>query len=157
MKKYFLSILLFIACLFYIACGGSSESEKSKLDSTAENKDEIKPNGNLGIGKFTKVELAKSLDDSLIALGAKIYGIKCWTCHKMNNERLVGPGWKNITKRRTPEWIMNFLTNMDEMLNKDPDATAMIATWYIKMPQQNLTEEDARALLEYMRKNDDEK
>jgi hypothetical protein len=52
---------------------------------------------------------------------------------------------------------MNFSTNVDEMLNKDPKAQAMLEECLVRMPNQNLSEQDARNVLEFMRKNDGEK
>jgi pyruvate-formate lyase-activating enzyme len=66
----------------------------------------------------------------------------------------VGPGWKAVTSRHSAEWIMNFVTNTDEMLNKDPKAQAQLEICLVRMPNQNLSDEDARALYEFMRKND---
>jgi hypothetical protein len=68
--------------------------------------------------------------------------------------KLVGPGWKGVTARHTPEWIMNFATNPDAMLAKDPKAQAMLEICLVRMPNQNLTDEDARNIYEFMRKND---
>ena len=73
---------------------------------------------------------------------------------QLSDEKVVGPGWKDVTTRRKPEWIMNFVTNVDEMIDKDPNAQAMLETCMVRMPNQNLTDEDARAVLEFMRKND---
>ncbi len=86
--------------------------------------------------------------------GQKIAEMKCESCHKMTDERLVGPGWKGVTQRHSPEWIMNFMTNTDEMLDKDPKAQAMLEICMVRMPNQNLTDQDARDILEYMREND---
>jgi cyclopropane-fatty-acyl-phospholipid synthase len=52
---------------------------------------------------------------------------------------------------------MNFATNAEEMLNKDPHAIAMLEECLIRMPNQNLTEKDARSIVEFMRKNDGQK
>jgi len=49
---------------------------------------------------------------------------------------------------------MNFVTNTDEMITKDPKAQAMLEICLVRMPNQNLTDTDARDLLEFMRKND---
>jgi hypothetical protein len=76
------------------------------------------------------------------------------SCHKLTDERLVGPGWKGVTQRRTPEWIMNFATNVDEMLARDPEAQAQLEICLVRMPNQNLTDDDARGVFEFMRKND---
>jgi hypothetical protein len=40
------------------------------------------------------------------------------------------------------------------MLSKDPKAQAMLEVCLVRMPNQNLTDEDARSILEFMRKND---
>jgi cytochrome c2 len=32
--------------------------------------------------------------------GEKAAGVKCTSCHKMTDERLVGPGWKGVTERQ---------------------------------------------------------
>ena len=60
---------------------------------------------------------------------------------------MVGPGWKGVTTRHTPEWIMNFITNTDEMMDKDPKAQAQLEICLVRMPNQNLSDEDARHCL----------
>ncbi|MBX7108710.1 MAG: cytochrome c [Chitinophagales bacterium] len=121
-------------------------TEHPELEDEAEN--------NRGIGKFKSVDLPATLDAQLATAGKAVYDMKCYSCHKLTEERLVGPGWKGVTGRRAPEWIMNFSTNTDEMLNKDAQAQAMLETCLIRMPNQNLTDEDARKVLEFMRQND---
>ena len=69
-------------------------------------------------------------------------------------EKLVGPGWKGVTTRFRPEWIMNFITNTNEMLEKDPAAQKQLEICLVRMPDQSLPDDDARHLLEFMRKND---
>lgn len=80
--------------------------------------------------------------------------MKCASCHKLTNEKLVGPGWKGVTDRRQPEWIMNFVTNTEEMLHKDTAAQNLLEVCLVQMPNQNLSDDDARSVLEFMRKND---
>lgn len=107
-----------------------------------------------GIGKFTKVDVATSLDVAKADAGIKVYEMKCASCHKLTGEKLVGPGWQGVTSRRKAEWIMNFVTNTEEMLNKDAAAQAQLELCLVRMPNQNLTDDDARNVYEYMRKND---
>ena len=83
-----------------------------------------------------------------------IQSVKCSSCHKLTDERLVGPGWKGVTKRQKPEWIMNFITNPDPMIDKDPELQAQLELCLVRMPNQSLSDADARSLLEFMRKND---
>jgi len=107
-----------------------------------------------GIGRFKKIELTSSLDEKMISAGETVYNIKCASCHKLNGEKLTGPGWQGVTIRRTPEWIMNFITNTDEMLDKDTAAQNMLGDCGVRMPNPSLSDDDARATLEFMRRND---
>ncbi len=161
MKKLF---VLGIITVFLAACGGngkeSTQSESAVSDSGGEKmpnpggSDVAKYDPNRGTGKFTHVDIADKLDPAMAAAGDKIYEVKCSGCHKLTDEKLVGPGWKGVTSRQKPEWIMNFVTNTDEMITKDPKAQAMLEICLVRMPNQNLTDTDARDLLEFMRKND---
>jgi len=140
------------------ACGNQN-STKTDVPNSAEPKKEAAAGNpsydpNRGEGKFTKVELGATLDAAKATEGEKVFGVKCSSCHKVTEEKLVGPGWKGVTQKYTPEWIMNFITNTDEMLNKDPKAQAQLEICLVRMPNQNLTDDDARNLLEFMRKND---
>ena len=49
---------------------------------------------------------------------------------------------------------MNFITNPDPMIDKDPKLQAMLELCLMRMPNQSLSDVDARNVLEYMRKND---
>ncbi len=49
---------------------------------------------------------------------------------------------------------MNFITNTSVMLDKDLVAQSLMVTCVVRMPNQNLSDEDARAILEFMRSND---
>jgi len=59
-----------------------------------------------------------------------------------------------VTTRRAPDWIMNFITNPDPMIDKDPAVQAMLEMCMVRMPNQSLSDKEARDLLEFMRKND---
>jgi mono/diheme cytochrome c family protein len=107
-----------------------------------------------GSGKFKHVDLQPTPQPNLVAAGKSTYELKCSACHKLTGEKLVGPGWLGVTSRHTPEWIMNFATNTDEMIDKDPKAQAMLQVCMVRMPNQHLSDEDARNILEFMRNND---
>lgn len=107
-----------------------------------------------GEGKHSTVEISPTLDVAAAEAGAKIQSVKCASCHKLSGEKLVGPGWKGVTERRTPVWLMNFITNPDPMINKDPALQAQLELCLVRMPNQGLTDDEARQILEFMRKND---
>ena len=156
MKK--LAIVLFLGALI-ASCGGGAGSDTK---ATADPYDATKKtdNGNQsydpkrGEGKFTKVDVPAALDATMAVNGEKTFGVKCSSCHKLTGEKLVGPGWQGVTARNTPEWIMNFVTNTDAMITKDPKAQAQLEICLVRMPNQNLSDDEARSLYEFMRKND---
>jgi mono/diheme cytochrome c family protein len=154
MKKVF--VMLFAAALFAACSGGSDNNASAKSDADAANATTGNPSydPHRGEGKFTKVEVVDKLDATMADAGKKIYDVKCSACHKLTTEKLVGPGWSGITKKFTPEWIMNFITNPDAMIDKDPQLQAQLEICLVRMPNQNLSDEDARNILEFMRKND---
>jgi mono/diheme cytochrome c family protein len=139
--------------LWLYACSGNDASKKEEAGTSAAT-DPSAYDPNRGAGKFTKVEVSATLDKVMAEAGQKVYDVKCASCHKTTDEKLVGPGWKGVTTRHTPEWIMNFTTNPDEMLQKDPKAQAMLEICLVRMPNQNLTDDEARHVYEFMRKND---
>ena len=154
MKKF-----LVTACVLLLlyACSDSGKSDNSNANGSAEKTDTATPateSNEKGIGKFTDVKLDPTVNQQMATKGQNVYDVKCSACHKLTEEKLVGPGWKGVTSRHKPEWIMNFATNVEEMLNKDPKAQAQLEICLVRMPNQNLTDDDARNVLEFMRKND---
>jgi len=102
-----------------------------------------------GIGPVKKIELA-AIDPKLAEKGKGLFTLKCSACHKLP-ERYVGPALAGVTKRRRPEWIMNMMLNPQEMIQKDSTAQDLFAEFLVPMTFQNVTEADARAILEYLR------
>ena len=157
MKKS-IYIASFALSIVFSACGGG---EKTTTDAPQEPpksmiEEKAAYDATKGEGKFTAEALAISdkLDAAMAKTGEDATNVKCASCHKMTDEKLVGPGWKDVTKRRKPEWIMNFITNPDPMIDKDPAVQAMLETCLVRMPNQSLSDTDARNILEFMRKND---
>lgn len=156
MKKLLVLCMVIAFVTFVAACGGNDKTEeKSDATETATTETSENPSydPNRGEGKFTTVELGP-LDSKKAELGDQVFQVKCSSCHKLTDEKLVGPGWAGVTERRKPEWIMNFITNTDVMIDKDPEVQAQLELCLVRMPNQNLSDDDARNLLEFMRKND---
>jgi len=157
MKKL---ILLSLFSAIFFACNNSGEKNETDAVASTSTSPESTNSGNpsydpnRGEGKFTHVDVSPTLDAAMADAGNKVYTVKCSACHKLTDEKLVGPGWKGVTQRHTAEWIMNFVTNTDDMLTKDPKAQAMLEICLVRMPNQHLTDQEARDVYEFMRKND---
>lgn len=91
------------------------------------------------------------IDKDMAAKGQATYDVKCQACHSTGPNRVVGPGWKGVTERRKPEWIMNMMLNIDVMLETDPDAQAQLEACLVRMPNQGLSKDEGREVLEFMR------
>jgi mono/diheme cytochrome c family protein len=107
----------------------------------------------IGIGPVKEIKLS-AIDKNLVDKGKQIFDTKCASCHKFDT-KLVGPPLKDVTKRRKPEWIMNMILNPQQMTQENPAAKELFATYLVQMTFQDVSHDDARALLEYIRALDD--
>ena len=107
--------------------------------------------------KEGEIAFTNPLNAEWVTAGKGMYELKCQSCHRLTEEKLVGPGWKNVTKRRTPTWITNMITNVDMMLETDAEAQKLLELCMARMPNQNITKDDSRKIIEFMRSNDGEK
>ena len=164
MKKTLKTIGLLFVLSIIASCGNSEkkdEKEQVKLGdySKQETKKEVKATSsadmidmsNKGIGPIKSVTLAPEVDQALAAHGQEVYNKMCTACHKPT-KKFIGPAPIGVLERRSPEWIMNMILNPEEMIAKDPIAKQLlIESNMAVMANQNLTEADARAVLEYFR------
>ncbi len=143
------------------ACGEKKEAEKEggfEMNRTkAETKKETVSEGvpvdlsNKGVGPVTSVEFGAEIDTEMAAKGEATFKSICTACH-MVDQRMIGPAMKGLYERRSPEWVMNMILNPDGMLKEDPIAQALQKEHNNAiMLNQNLSEEDARAVAEYLR------
>ncbi|NNF01266.1 MAG: c-type cytochrome [Bacteroidia bacterium] len=146
-------IALFSSALLF-SCGNEPSSDKPRgsykdLEAIEEPVDDGK-----GVGEAKEVKLNDPLNQEMVANGSAIYDMKCAACHKLSATRVVGPGWAGLTEKRKPEWIMNMITNVEIMLDEDPTAQALLEECLTRMPNQNVSQSDARDILEFMYDND---
>lgn len=146
-------LILFAAFASLVGWGCSSGNDKGK-----EKEDEFKPPvadaaSPHGVGPVKNVDLPAEIDQALADEGKAIYESKCAACHKFD-ERYVGPALGGVTERRDPAWIMNMILNPQEMTEKDPVAKKLLAEYMTQMVNQNVTETEARSILEYFRSVD---
>lgn len=103
-----------------------------------------------GIGPVKQEVVLGEIDAERVALGKSVFEVKCTACHKVG-ERYIGPDLAGVTQRRSPTYVMNMILNPSEMTQKHPDARSLLAEFLAPMPFQNVTEEDARNIVEYLR------
>jgi len=161
MKKL---LYLGVALFFVVACNNETTSDQSSDTTTTaateapadEQAAREEYDQKVGTGKYNEenFQVSAVVDKDLAKKGDAIYSAKCQSCHKTTNEQLVGPGFAGVSERRTPVWIMNFLTNTDEMIDVDPALQEQLELCMVRMPDQALSENDAHSLVEFFRSND---
>ena len=149
MKKLIKNLSLgLLAIIVLTSCGGDKKTEKSK-----EQIVEIDPMKDRGIGPITHVDINNEIDNNMAERGQELFKSMCSACHKID-QRVIGPALAGVTKKRTPEWIMNMIMNPNQMVKENAQARKLLAEYISPMANQNLTEEETRSILEYFRKND---
>ena len=156
--KYWITLLTLT--LFVISCGEKKEEKKDSFEINRTKKEEASKDvsegvpvdlNNKGIGPITSMVFGDDIDTELAAQGEAKFNAICIACH-MVDQRMIGPAMEGIYERRSPEWVMNMILNPDGMLKEDPIAKALLKEYNNAiMLNQNLTEEEARAIAEYLR------
>jgi mono/diheme cytochrome c family protein len=154
-RFFIAATLIFGGTMLFTSCGEGADKDAKPLDTQELTKNQPETHGS----EIKKEDLmvTNPLNAEWVTTGKNIYELKCQSCHRLTEEKLVGPGWKNVTKRREPIWIMNMITNVDMMLESDPEAQKLLEQCMVRMPNQNLSKEEARKVLEFQRSNDGEK
>jgi cytochrome c551/c552 len=144
--------LFFGGVLLASSCNEGVKNEPAPVDVQELTKDQPEVHGTEI--KESEITLTTPLDQTMVTAGKSTYEMKCQSCHRLTEEKLVGPGWKSVTQRRQPAWIMNMITNVEMMLEKDAEAQKLLEQCMVRMPNQNISKDEARQLLEFMRSND---
>lgn len=130
-----------------------TQTQQEPAQSMVEQPKEVDPMQDKGVGPITSVEIGP-IDQELVQKGKAVFESKCAACHKLDS-KYVGPALGGVTTRRTPEWIMNMILNPEEMTQKDPLAKQLLEEHLTQMTFQDISQEDARAILEYFRSIDE--
>lgn len=155
MKNQFFAIAgMLCLSILLLQCKGGVKEDQPTVDFAELQKGQPEVHGTEV--KDGEIEMTNPLNQDWVKGGENIYNLKCLACHKLTEEKLVGPGWKGVTKNRKPSWIINMITNVDMMLATDPEAQKLLEQCLVRMPNQNVSKEESRQILEFMRKNDGE-
>lgn len=157
MKKS-LKLLSIFAIATALSCGGNEKKEDAGYGKKAPVKTEKKVAAservelsNKGVGPITSITLDAEINKDMAAKGMDVYNKMCTACHKVD-KKFIGPAPTGILERRSPEWVMNMILDPEGMVKNDPLAKDLLMEFNgAPMANQGLTEEDARAVLEYFR------
>ncbi len=152
-RKFFLIAIITVSTSQFSGCGDGNSSETTPGGAetpTRESAQPADPSKDIGIGPIKEIMLA-GIDNELVNKGQEIFEAKCTACHKIG-EKYIGPALAGVTERRAPEWIMNMILNPEQMVKENPVAMELFEKFlFVPMANQSLTEEEARAVLEFFR------
>ena len=145
--------------LAQLACGGSGGDARNSTNDAAASGGGAATSLSAfqlenGIGPITEVvTLPAAVDEKMAEHGEEVFNQKCAACHKLE-ERYVGPALGKVLERRSPAFVMNMILNPQDMIEQHPVTKQLLAEFMSFMPNQNLTQDEARAVLEYIRSED---
>ena len=147
-------LVAFVAITFVISSCGDRQTASTDNTAPAQSMvpDQPKDDGQ-GVGRFKNIVLSP-IDEKMVASGHTVFEAKCSACHNPTATKKVGPGLLGVTTRRQPAWILNQITNPAEMTQKDPTSKALMAQYLTQMTFQDVTDDQARSILEFFRHND---
>ena len=86
------------------------------------------------------------------APGSTTFGSLCVACHTIGGGRLVGPDLAGVSDRRSEQWLVDFITSSQTMIQSgDPDAVALSEEYNgMVMPDALVAESEVLAVISYI-------
>jgi mono/diheme cytochrome c family protein len=148
MKRRIALILVLGVLLVPFACGkGGAKNNSNPAEPAASAPPQ--QSSDKGIGPIKELSLGP-IDNNLAAQGKKLFDEKCVSCHALARD-MAGPALGAILKKETPEFVMNMVLNTAEMVAKNETIKKALARFGVAMPAPGLSQDQARAILEYFR------
>ena len=160
--KRFASFLLVLALAAGLAsCGGKGGGEESAASPPTGS---ASSSGTTASGSGTvaavsqydagpRAGVAPVIEDQA-EKGEKLFTSKgCSACHAFGR-RLTCPDLRGVSMRRTAVWMENQILHPDVMVKQDPISHGLFAQYALQMPNQGLTPDEARAVIEYFKEQD---
>ncbi len=149
MRRKISTIILVGFIAMFVSCKGDKE-EKSGSEVGETKKEVIQ-------AEQEKPKAPPPINEELADKGEELFKTKgCIACHTIGKGRLTGPDLAGVTQRRNLEWVEKWILHPEVMVENDPIAREMLATYLVKMPNQNVTLEEAKAIIMYLREEDSE-
>ena len=153
MKNIITILLLVTLSAFSVySCGADDQNDEDNAEPGLNEFEQVHGIGPIG----EEMDIPEEIDMDKVERGQQVFRTRCSSCHRMEG-RHVGPPLGTITDTRSPEWIMNFTLNPGENIRNHPRGDALLREYLTEMPQQNVDEDQVRAILEYLRYEADQR
>ncbi len=141
-----LVLLLLIATVLPLGgCGGGSAKDQSATT----------------LPETSPLDAGPRAGDSPVAAalatkGEALFKTKgCTACHAYG-KRLTGPDLRGVTRRRTAQWMESQILHPEKMIKEDPISRGLFAEYNLQMANQGLVPDEAKSVIEYFKKLDEE-
>ena len=93
----------------------------------------------------------QAIDEARVASGETLFkGKGCSACHAFGH-KLSCPDLDGVTMRRTAQWMEQQILHPEVMTKEDPIAHRLFAQYSLQMPNQQLTQPEAKAVIEFIK------
>lgn len=97
---------------------------------------------------FTSLSQAQAQPD-----GAALFKAQCAQCHSLGENKIIGPGLKNVHTRHDEAWLISWTKNSQAMIKAgDPAAVKLFEDYNkVAMPSFALTDDEIKAIFAYVK------
>jgi mono/diheme cytochrome c family protein len=153
MKRLALIVVPLGLALALAGCGGKTDSSSGTQAASST------PAASGGVAATSAYDAGprageSAVDEERAEAGAKLFQTKgCSACHTFG-KKMSGPDLQGVSMRRTALWMENQILHPEVMTKTDPISHALFATMALQMPNQGLTQDEARSVIEFLKKKD---
>ena len=85
--------------------------------------------------------------------GAALFKAQCAQCHSLGDNKIIGPGLKNVHTRHDEAWLISWTKNSQAMIKAgDPAAVKLFEDYNkVAMPSFALTDDEIKAIFAYVK------
>lgn len=154
MKRNVLTCAVLLLALAAAGCGGKqAEDTSATAPPPAAAPGTVTVPADLDVGPRAG---ESPVDEALAVQGEGLFKTKgCTACHAFGT-RLSGPDLNGVAMRRTARWMEWQILHPDLMIKQDPIAKSLFATYALQMAKQGLTPDQARSVIEFLKKKSKE-
>lgn len=160
MNRIFVAALA-VGCALSLASCGQKSADTSTSSQAAGGGSAASPPASAGVAAVSQYDSGprageSPIQEALVEKGEGLFKNKgCSACHAFGR-KLTCPDLQGVTMRRTAAWMENQILHPDVMTKQDPIAHDLFAKFALQMPNQGLTPDEARAVIEYFKHLDHE-
>ena len=161
MRRSSLMVALFLSAVLAAGCGGQKSDNSTSSAQITPSTPAAGATGATSVSAVSRYDSGARAADSHVdaakaGQGEKLFQTKgCSTCHAFG-KKVTCPDLAGVSRRRTAAWMENQILHPEVMTKEDPIAHDLFAKFSLQMPNQKLTDDEARAVIEFFKHKDKE-